>query len=53
MKYIKIILFTFCFMLIFDSVSAQATPESSKKSTSSVKSKKKKKLKKLLIKKQN
>ena len=37
MKYIKIILFTFCFTLFFDSVSAQETPES-KKSTSSVKS---------------
>ena len=37
MKYIKIILFTFCFTLFFDSVSAQETSES-KKSTSSVKS---------------
>lgn len=45
MKYIKIILFTFCFILIFDSVQGQASTESSKKSKS-VKSKKKKKLKK-------
>ena len=44
MKYIKIILFTFCFTLFFDCVSAQETPDS-KKSTSSVKSTKKKKLK--------
>ena len=42
MKYIKIILFTFCFTLFLDSVSAQETPES-KKTTSSVKSTKKKK----------
>ena len=44
MKYIKIILFTFCFTLFFDCVSAQETPDS-KKSTSSVKSTKKKKRK--------
>ena len=44
MKFIKIILFTFCFTLFFDSVPAQATPES-KKSTSSAKSTKKKKKK--------
>ena len=42
MKYIKIFLFTFCFTLCFDSVSAQETPDS-KKSTSSLKSTKKKK----------
>jgi len=44
MKYIKIVLFTFCFTLFFDSVSAQETSDS-KKSTSSVKSTKKKKSK--------
>ena len=44
MKFIKIILFTFCFTLFFDCVSAQETPDS-KKSTSSVKSTKKKKRK--------
>ena len=37
MKYIKIILFTFCLTLFIDSVSSQETPES-KQSTSSLKS---------------
>ncbi|HJM48087.1 MAG: hypothetical protein QF814_06970 [Candidatus Marinimicrobia bacterium] len=44
MKYIKIVLFTFCFTLFFDTVSAQETSDS-KKSKSSVKSTKKKKRK--------
>ena len=44
MKYIKIVLFTFCFTLFFDTVSAQETSDS-KKSKSSVKSTKKKKSK--------
>ena len=44
MKYIKIVLFTFCFTLFFDSVPAQENSDS-KKSTSSVKSTKKKKRK--------
>ncbi|MDP6684515.1 MAG: tetratricopeptide repeat protein [Candidatus Marinimicrobia bacterium] len=45
MKYIKIILFTFCLTLVFEPVDAQDSKETSKKSPS-VKSKKEKKLRK-------